>query len=187
MKFPGNLLIIAAIAAILLVAGGLVLFLWSIDSSKETAAGKIKEAYSSLGVPVDILSVKEESGILRLVIRQQNATEVQDVFLTRDGNLLIRGVERLQDYTSRILREDNFSMCLASRNVVVFGAANDVNTLQQLQLLGGFSARIFFDCGKSLQECLNYNVTSVPATLYQGKLYPGVQPAGFYTQLTGCA
>lgn len=173
----GLTVLIIIIAAIVVVTSG----------SQENATRKLKEAYSVLGANIEVLSIKEESGVYRVVLRQPNSTTVQEIYITKDGNLLLRNVERLQDFTSRILREDNFSQCLASKRLVVFGSSNDLNTLQQLQVIGSFSGRVFFDCSTSLQTCLNLNITQIPATVYQNQVYFGVQPAGFFAQLTGCS
>lgn len=184
MKRKDVHIIAGIIAAIVIVAALTVV---SAAITRDAAAKRLKDAYSALGTNVEILSLKEESGVYRVVLRPVNATTVQEIYVTKDGQLLLRNVERLEDFTSRILREDNFSQCLAERRVVVFGASNDLNTLQQLQILGSFAGRVFFDCSSNLQTCVSLNVTSVPTTFYQNTLYPGVQPASFFTQLTGCS
>lgn len=186
MKRKDLQMLLLGIAVIIIVAG-IILFSNSFQQpSSETAVKKIQEAYAALGTSIEVLSAKEESGIYRVLLRAANTTTLQEIYVTKDGSLLLSNVERLDAYTSRILRENNFSQCLASSGVVVFGSSTDVNTLQQLQALGSFSGRVFFDCSRSLQTCINLNITNIPATVYQNQIYLGVQPVSLYAQLTGC-
>lgn len=184
MKARNNLYIAAAAVVVILIAAGVLLFAGSFQ--QEAARKKVVDAYSALGSRLEVLSIKEENGVYKMVLKPMDSNTVQEIYVTKDGQLLLRNVVRLEDFTSRILREDNFSQCLADRRVVVFGTSSDVNTLQQLQLIGSFAGRVFFDCSTNLQTCANLNITLVPTTFYQNTLYPGVQPVSLYTQLTGC-
>ena len=187
MKYPKNLHVMVLGVAVIIIVSGIAVFSSQFQQpSSETAVKKIQEAYAALGTSVEVLSAKEESGIYRVLLRAANTTTLQEIYVTKDGSLLLGDVERLDAYTSRILREDNFSQCLLSRGIVVFGSNTDVNTLQQLQALGSFSGRVFFDCSRSLQTCINLNITSVPATAHENQVYYGIQPVSLYTQLTGC-
>ncbi len=186
MKRKDLRMIILGIAVVIIVSG-VILFSGSFQQpSQEIAIKKVTEAFAALGTNIEVINVKEESDIYRVLLKPANSTNVQEIFVTKDGNYLLSNVEKLQDFTSRILRENNFSQCLASSNVVVFGSSTDVNTLQQLQALGTFSGRVFFDCSKNLQTCINLNITNIPATAFQNQVYYGVQPVSLYTQLTGC-
>src|SRR3989304_6038141 len=88
-------------AGVFILALAVVLMLGSPNSAVE----KVKSAYSKLGTDVEVLSAKEESGIYKLVLRPANSTTVQEVYVTKDGQLLLNGVQKLDDFTNRLIRE----------------------------------------------------------------------------------
>lgn len=160
-------------------------------AKQEAAVDKVKKIYETLTEsPVEVLNVKEESGMYRVILATRDASgnrQVQEILVSSDGALFTDRAVNTQALLDRLTKEKAFAECLASKRVLVFGQSSEVNTQAQLQVLGSFYRKFYVDCtGANLQVCQQVGITQVPTTVYNNTPYVGVQPLQLFEQLTGC-
>ncbi|MBI2578168.1 MAG: hypothetical protein HYW26_00500 [Candidatus Aenigmarchaeota archaeon] len=161
-------------------------------AKQEAAVDKVKKIYETITEgPVEVLNVKEESGMYRVILATRDASgsrQVQEILVSSDGALFTDRAVNTQAFLERITKEKSFAECLAGKQLLVFGQINEVNTQAQLQVLGSFYRKFYVDCtGANLQLCQQVGITQVPTTVYNNTPYIGVQALQLYEQLTGCA
>jgi len=182
--------IAAAVIIIVIIAAVAVLFFQDRgDETKVTA--NIKEIYKILtDRDVEVLSAKYENGIYKLVIRIIDATgnsNVQDLFATKDGQYMTDKLIDMQAYRLGLVKEKDFIDCLFNRGVRIVGISNNTASVLQVQALGSFGYRLYFDCaGENLQICQNIGVKSVPSVIYNNTIYEGLKEPAWFAALTNC-
>lgn len=186
MKMPTGYIL--TILIIIVLAGGFGYMI--IKDIPNTAAGEknIKSIYNTLsGVDVEIISAKEENGLVKYTLKTQQNT-VQDVYATKDGSMLALNVIDVSKTLANLDNQKEFAQCLLNRSVVVAGLPNDNYTIAQLQVLGAYSTALFFDCsGDNYQKCVDANITMVPTIFIGGyKANEGARPVEWFEQMTGC-
>jgi len=160
-------------------------------AAESQAAQNAKGIYGLLtGSEPEILSIKEESGIYRIVLRtfdSSGASSVQDVFITKDGKFITDKLLNAEDYQKSLESSRDFVGCLSGKGVRILGLITDNYTIAQVQALGDFGYSIYFDCGgDNLQACQQIGVQNIPAVIYNSTIYEGLKPVGWIENLTGC-
>lgn len=139
---------------------------------------------------VEVLSVKEESGLSKVIIGIKNAQgniNPQQIYITNDGKFITDKIINLEDYKKRLNNEKNFTNCLRDKGLVIVGQSTNLETMRQLNTLGAFSNRVYFDCvGDNLQKCIDIGITTIPTIIYSGQNFSGVKDLAFFEGLTGC-
>jgi len=176
-----------AVCVIYIFSGGIA---WN-AGGENAATQNIRDVYKLLtDRDVEILSVNEESGIYKVSIKTVDAngtSNVQDVFITKDGKLVTDRFLRIEDYRASLLSNKNFIDCLSAKGMLVLGQNFDNYTIMQMQVLGDFGYRIYFDCvGGNLQTCQNLGIKKVPSMLYNQTIYEGLKPVQWFEDMTGC-
>lgn len=190
-KMLYGLIIILAIAVSFLLYQSLIATAQK-EAKQKAAVDNVKKIYETLTEnPVEVLSVKEESGIYRVFLRTRDAAgnqQVQEILVSIDGALFMDRAFNTQAFLEKLTKEKAFAECLADKRLLVFGQSGEVNTQTQLQILGSFARKVYVDCvGTNLQLCQQIGITQVPTTVYNNTPYIGVQPLQLYEQLTGCS
>ncbi|MBI4018096.1 MAG: hypothetical protein HY368_00630 [Candidatus Aenigmarchaeota archaeon] len=160
-------------------------------AKQEAAVEKVARIYELLTEnTVEVLNVKEESGMYRVILATRDAAgsrQVQEVLVSSDGALFTDRAVNTQALLDRVTKEKAFAECLAEKQVLVFGQSSEVNTQTQLQVIGSFYRKVYVDCtGANLQVCQQVGITQVPTTVYNNTPYIGVQTLQLYEELTGC-
>ena len=160
-------------------------------AAESQAEQNAKDIYGLLtGSEPEVLGVKEESGIYRVVLRtfdSSGASSVQDVFITKDGKLITDKLLNADDYQKSLESSKDFVDCLSGKDVRILGQSTDNYTIAQIQALGEFGYRIYFDCtGNNLQACQRAGIQNIPAVIYNSTIYEGLKPVGWIENLTGC-
>jgi hypothetical protein len=159
--------------------------------SGDNAMQNIKDIYKiQTDRDVEILSSKLESGIYHVVVRAQDLTGapvVQDIYITTDGKLLTDKMLQADQYKTALESNKNFITCLSDKGVRVVGLSSNNYTVLQMQVLGTFGYKIYFDCGgNNLQTCQQLGVKTIPSIVYNQTIYEGAQPIAWFEQLTNC-
>jgi hypothetical protein len=161
-----------------------------VTPSKEKLEEKIVELYelANPGVTIEVISVEEESGIYKLVLKFVTAAGVtyREVYVTKDGKLLTESIIYVEESIERINSYKNFVECLRD-SVRIYGISNDTATLLQLNLLGRYSTQLFVPCdGALVANCLRANVSQIPSVVINGEVYPGIKTINWFEQNTDC-
>jgi hypothetical protein len=182
--YVGIIIILAAVLIYFVAQGPLA------ANAQEPAVNSAKAIFSALSEnPAEVVSVKEDSGLYKVTMRittTAGQSTLQDIYVTKDGNFISDKMINVQDYTRQLEREKNFTDCLVAKKVVIAGLSTDANTVSQLQILGNYGYKVFFDCSANQQICQNAGITKTPTTVIGNQTFEGIQPASFYTQATGC-
>ena len=140
---------------------------------------------------MEILSVKEESGIYRILIKTtdaKGAINAQEVFITKDGKLITDKFLPAADYKTSLQNDKDFLDCLYGKGVRVLGLSDNNYTLMQLNALGNFWYKIYIDCaGNNLQACQQLGVKNIPSVLYNQTIYEGAKSLNWFENVTGCS
>lgn len=179
------------VIAVLVVAVAAVMFQDTImTGSQQQALGKLRGIYGLITeADVDVLSVEEESGLYRVLIRSGGTTgdRVEEVYITKDGSLLTDKIIITDDYKTTLEKQKAFTECLMGKKLMVFGQSNEPNTIQQLNILGSFSYKIFVDCvGANLEACQQLGIEQIPTIVYENNAYTGTKAIDWFESLTGC-
>jgi hypothetical protein len=159
--------------------------------SQDAATQKIKDIYKILtDKDAEILSVNAESGIYHVVLRTTDltgASVIQDIFVTEDGKFITDKLLDAERYKTSLSNNKDFITCLSGKGLRVVGQSTNNYTLAQMQLLGSFGYRIYFDCvGDNIQTCQQLGIKTVPSVIYNQTLYEGIKPVEWFEQATGC-
>jgi hypothetical protein len=161
-----------------------------ITDSQQQALGKLKGIYGLITeADVDILSVEEESGLYKVIIRSNGAAGdmVEEVYITKDGSLLTDKIVITDDYTTTLTKQKAFIECLMDKKLLIFGQSNEPNSIQQLNILGTLSYKIFVDCvGANLEACQQLGIEQIPTIVYENNAYTGAKNIEWFEELTGC-
>ncbi|UCD07751.1 MAG: hypothetical protein JSW41_02145 [Candidatus Aenigmatarchaeota archaeon] len=161
-----------------------------ITGSQQQALDKLTAVYELISeADVEVLSVEEVSGVYKVLLRLKGTMgdTLEEVYVTKDGSLITAKIIDTEDYKTRLEDQKAFAECLKGKNLLVFGQSNEPNTIQQLQILGSFSYKIYVDCvGAQLEACQQLGIEQIPSVVYDGKIYTGVKNIDWFESLTGC-
>ncbi|MCK4496994.1 MAG: hypothetical protein KAU24_02300 [Candidatus Aenigmarchaeota archaeon] len=161
-----------------------------ITGSQQQALDKLTAVYELISeAEVEVLSVEEVSGVYKVLLRLRGTLgdTLEEVYVTKDGSLITDRIIDTEDYKTRLESQKAFAECLKEKNLLVFGQSNEPNTIQQLQILGSFSYKIYMDCvGAQLEACQQLGIEQIPSVVYDGKSYAGVKNIDWFESLTGC-
>lgn len=181
---------IAVIAILAIVIAAMFLQSFLVTGSQQQAISKLKDVYGLITeAEVDVLSVEEVSGMYKVLLRLKGTTgdSIEEVYVTKDGNLITDKIIITEDYKTNLEKQKAFVDCLKEKNLLIFGQSNEPNTVQQLQILGSFSYKIYVDClGANLEACQQLGIEQIPSVVYGGKIYTGTRDISFFESLTGC-
>jgi hypothetical protein len=164
---------------------------------KGVIKAEIKRFYE-LAIPgamAEVVSLEEESGIYKAVVKiiLVGRVSYDEVFVTKDGEILTNTVIYMRKSSEQIARMKAFVDCLASKGIVIYGIINQTASLEgtqatmiQLNLLGRYSEKLYIDCGQRLQDCINAGITRVPSVAIGGRIELGVKTIDWFEQQTGC-
>ena len=159
--------------------------------SEQDAANTIRGIYElQYESPANITNVENLSGIYKVTVLftdfNGNRT-TQDIFITTDGKLITDRFIIADNYRIFLLNQKKFVECMRDRGLRILGKSNDTATLQQLQILGTYSYKLFVSCdGTSETACTNLGVTRYPTAVYNSTGYSNIYTADVFSQLTGC-
>lgn len=159
--------------------------------SEEQIGQKVKSLYelANPGVAVDIVTMTEESGMYKAVLKLISlaGTNYAEVYVTKDGQLLTQGVIYVERSIELIQRQKGFVDCLAGKGVRIFGINNQTATLLQLNVLGIYGQKLYVSCdGELLQRCTDAGIQQVPSVMIGEEITPGIQTADWFATKTGC-
>ncbi|MEM5766024.1 MAG: hypothetical protein QW423_00020 [Candidatus Aenigmatarchaeota archaeon] len=163
----------------------------SLGIPKSDVGNKIKTLFelSNPGTSVEILTLTEESGLYKILIKAfgPSGTNYVEVYATKDGKLLTQNVIFVEQSIQQIKRLKDFVDCLDGKGVKIFGLNNQTATLLQLNILGIYSTKLYVSCdGDLVTNCVQANVTQVPSIVFAGRIDPGVKTIEWFELITGC-
>ena len=181
---------LVVIVILILVLAGFYLQSFLMTGSQVQAVDKVKGVYELISeADVEVLSVEEISGMYKVLLRTKGITgdTLQEVYVTKDGSLTTDKIIITDDYKTRLENEKAFAECLKEKGLLIFGQSNEINTIQQLQLLGSFSYKVYVDClGANVEVCQQIGIQEIPTVAYDDKAYTGTKTAEWFETLTGC-
>ena len=186
--YIGIIIVLVAVVAYVLFQSG------QIDveqANKDTVAASVRSLYElQYESPSEVLSVTETNGMYKVTVRftdYASKQATQDVFVTKDGKLLTDRLLIVDNYRASLDFQKRFVDCLNGNGVRVLGKVNDTATLQQLNILGTYSYKLFVSCdGANEQICANVGVRRYPTSVYNNTGYDNIYGADFFSNLTGC-
>ena len=196
-----RILIITACIAFLAILIGTTLTGFvsiSLGLPKSEVSKRIKTLYelANPGTNVEVLTLKEESGLYKAFIKavSTTGTNYAEIYVTKDGKLLTQNMILVEQSIEQMKRLKNFVDCLDSKNVKIFGVLNQTEnpqgataTFLQLNILGVYSSKLYISCdGRFVQNCISANVTQVPSVVFAGRIEPGVKTIEWFESATGC-
>lgn len=160
-------------------------------ATQENISSTIKQIYDlQFETNTEVLKVEETNGIYKVVVRFNDLSgrpTTQDIFVTKDGKLITDRLIVAENYRTLLEGQKGFIECLSSSGVRILGQINDTATLQQLQMLGTYSYKLFISCdGANEATCKGLGVSQYPTTIYNNSGYTNVYAPAFYSQLTNC-
>jgi len=143
------------------------------------------------GVDISVVKVDQVSGLYKVlfkIVDVAGGTTFREAYISQDGKLLTENMIIVESSISQLTRVRNFIDCLADKNVRIAGISNHTATLVQFNGLGGsYATKLYLSCdGEQAEQCVNAGITQVPAVVFEGKGYPGLQPIEFFENLTAC-
>lgn len=140
---------------------------------------------------VEVLSANDEGYLYKMLLRMKLAEGdvLREVYATKDGKFFSEAanVIEVSTFMEMLEKERDFSECLRTKGLLVFGQRSEPNTVQQLLVIGNFANRIYVDCvGANLQACQQLGIQEIPSVVYQDNIYTGVKPLEWLENLTGC-
>lgn len=143
------------------------------------------------GIDVSVVKVDEVSGMYKVLFKAVDAAggvTYKETYVSQDGKLMTENMILVDQSITQLSKVRNFVDCLAGKSVRIAGIANHTATLLQFNVLGGsYATKLYLSCdGQLAEQCVAANITQVPAVIYEGKGYPGVQSIQFFENLTAC-
>jgi hypothetical protein len=159
------------------------------------------------GGDIDVLSVREESGVYVATISFQGEEAV--LYITKDGRFISQGSElvplstrtpkvtapttttqSVTTYSNEDLAKlDEFSQCLEEKGFLIYGANWCGYTKQVAELFGGFSyisQGIYVECTEESALCNSEGIQGYPTIKVNGNAYQGARTLEAFAQATGC-
>jgi hypothetical protein len=129
-------LIIAVAAVLLLVVAlfalGYVSF--SLNLPKSEVSKKIESLYelANPGTNVEVLTLSEESGLYKALLKvvSPTGTNYAEVYVTKDGKILVQNVIFVEQATEQIKKLKDFVDCLDSKKLKIYGVLNQTENPQ---------------------------------------------------------
>ncbi|MEM7827036.1 MAG: hypothetical protein QXQ40_02320 [Candidatus Aenigmatarchaeota archaeon] len=190
-KFVISIAIVIIALAFLLFAFSATGMLTLYTHSKQEVINKIKNIFelSNPGTTIEILSINEESGLYKFILKARsiNGVNYMEVYATKDGKLLIENVVPIESSLERMKKLNSLADCLYEKGVRIYGLSNDTGTLLQLNVLGRNSAKLFVLCdGDMLQQCMSIGIKEVPSVVINETIYTGAKAPEWLAQQAGC-
>lgn len=191
-----------SLIALLLIVGMFFVF----SGVSKNKIGKSVTGYISSEFQIDseIRSIKSYSKDL-YEISLLIEGELIPVYATKDGkNLIVGGIYSLKENPTPVVstnpsspqsysQEDlvalsEFSTCLASKGVKVYGANWCGYTNAWVNTLGGYesAAPVYVECTEEQELCSQEGITGYPTTKINGELYNGARTLESIGQAVGC-
>lgn len=158
--------------------------------SEEQASSVVKDTLSltNPNSNIEVSSVTEENDLYKVTYKLDG--QLQETYLTKNGKFLVQGLTNISAAQARYTDLNDFVGCLQQKGAVIFGMANNPDTQNLVQALGGpnLVSQIYYDCSsnQSRRVCLQNNITRVPSVMYQGQVLQQPQRVSQIEQLTGC-
>jgi hypothetical protein len=154
------------------------------------AEQNVKDLYKIItGADTDVVKTTEQNGLYKMTVRFKDSTgrdTLQDVYVTRDGSFFTDRLVDLELQKSILINQSAFAQCLAGKQLRVLGLSSDATTQAQMQLLGAFSARVYFDCGgQNAAICQQFNITNLPVIFYNNEFIQGPKNLDWFEGI-GC-
>lgn len=176
---------------------GIVINTFSPVSLRNLVGGDVSSQVESLyelvnpGIDVSVVKIDEVSGMYKVlfkVVDVAGGVTYREAYISQDGKLLTENMILVEQSITQLNKIRSFVDCLVTKDVKIAGNANQTATLLQFNVLGGsYATKLYLSCdGELAQQCVNAGITQVPAVVYQGQGYPGVQPIQFFENLTAC-
>jgi hypothetical protein len=194
-------LLIIAVAAVLLLVVALVALgyvSFSLSLPKSEVSKKIESLYelANPGTNVEVLSLSEESGLYKALLKvvSPTGTNYAEVYVTKDGKILVQNVILVEQATEQIKKLKDFVDCLDNKKLKIYGVLNQTEnpqgattTLLQLNILGVYSSKLYVSCdGRFVQNCISAGVTQVPSVVFGERIEPGIKTIEWFESATGC-
>ncbi len=181
---------IALTIVVILLFLSIHLYNLSLTKVKDKTAEKIKGVYEMLTErDVEILNIEDKGNLYKILLRLKLDTGdvLKEVYLTKDGLFFSEDMLNISEFTQNLERQKNFTECLRSNGVIVFGQKNEPNTARQLLIIGNYANKIFVDCsGTNIDMCKKLGIKRIPTVIYKNMNYTGVKPIRWFEALTGC-
>lgn len=193
MKFDavyiGVIVVLVAVVTYVLVQPSVTGFV--ANPGEKAIADSIKSLYElQYESLAEVTNMTEQNGIYHFTVKFVDYTgkpAVQDVFVTKDGQLLTDRFLIIDNYKKSLDFQKRFVDCLNVKGVRILGQTADQATMQQLNILGTYSYKIFASCdGTNDQTCKNLGIRRYPTTVFNNTGYDNIYGADFYANLTGC-
>jgi uncharacterized protein YpmB len=185
-----DIIYIVIIIVLVLVIASMLLQNVITTGSQQQAIDKLKAVYELITESnVEVLNVEEVSGMFKVLLRTGGTTgdRIEEVYITKDGRLITDKIIVTEDYKTSLEDQKAFAECLKDKGFLVFGQSNEPNTIQQLQIIGSFSYKIYVDCvDANLQACQQIGIQEIPTIIYNRMNYTGVKTREWIETLTGC-
>ncbi len=186
MIYIGIILVLAVIMAFMFLQNTLI------EVSQRQVLDNIKSVYGLLTESeVEVLSVNDEGYLYRILLRLKLSTGdvVREVYATKDGKFFSESgnIIEVSGFMESLSKEKDFTECLRTKGMLVFGQRNEPNTVQQLLIIGNFANKIYVDCvGANLQACQQLGIQEIPTIVFGDQSYTGVKTREWIESLTGC-
>jgi len=189
----GLIIGVVIIVIVIVAAAVAVVFLNSSETQGDEAKVRenVQDVYELLtDQNVEILAVEYQNGLYKVIIQTmdiQGNPETQILFVSKDGKLLTDRMVDLESYKTGLQTEKNFIDCLFDSGVRVVGLSNNTGSALQVQSLGNFGYKLYFDCGEeNLQICQDIGVQTVPSVIYNNTIYEGLKEPQWFVDTVGC-
>ena len=143
------------------------------------------------GQQLEIVNVKDQNSMYKVDLKDQQ-NQLTTYYITKNGQLTVRSdsVSNLNQLTLTVVAQQQFTNCLASKNVTLYGNASQRATAVQMQALGGqhLASPIYRDVNSQgiLQQAVERGVQNVPSFYYDESVLSGLNNVNQISQFTGC-
>ena len=184
MVYIGVIVVLVVVLAFMFLQNTITL--GSQKQALDSAEGVYKMLTES---EVEVLSVKDEGYVYRLLIRLKlrDGDVIRELYVTKDGKFLTENIMDVPETMTRLGKEKDFAECLSSKGLIIFGQKSEPNTLQQLLVIGNYANKIYVDCTEAnLQACQQLGIKEIPSIVYNNQIYTGVKSLEWVESLSGC-
>ena len=184
MVYIGIIVVLVIVLAFMFLQNTITL------GSQKKALDSVEGVYKMLTESeVEVLSVKDEGYVYRLLIRLKlrDGDVIRELYVTKDGKFLTENIMDVPETMTRLGKEKDFAECLSSKGLIIFGQKSEPNTLQQLLVIGNYANKIYVDCTEAnLQACQQLGIKEIPSIVYNNQIYTGVKSLEWIESLSGC-
>lgn len=184
-------LVAVVLAGVLIAAAGAAVL-----RAGDAPTGRIAERVSELssGQEVEILSVEDRGTFDKVVLRPEGSDRVTDLYITADGEYILRDPVPVANFTRRVEGRNAFLDCLDGRNATFYAIMTSNASFArhtrmaglQFEVLGGArqAGRVFGGPGEgAVREAVARNGV---VWWINGSYLPGLRTIGQLERLSGC-